>query len=308
MPRILILSLALLYSVESLSCQLSDFSQNINVTSLEWSDTDVLILEDALCQTAKFTGVARVNEILINDPLMGFEYSNRLTFQPRFRPLNSPPEFRQTLELTANVWAHEYGHAVLKNHLLDRHPDWLRYIQRSQEFALLNDEYRICMSERCPRSMELIEKILKFWQDGEEEKANLFTTIYNVYDEMYADIVAVLYANSPSAMSDAFYFPGENYDYYVPSLRDLSIDHPLNEERNGQYHGVMAFSRHWIWKNMICNHDGPLTLEEKSSVLMAIEKAIESEVERRLASSTGTETSAEINLAFTKHSRRKSDD
>jgi hypothetical protein len=149
--KTLLLSLLSTFFVSAaLACELGDFHKSLNISVNEWQAEDQQALEQDFCKTAAFTGITKLEEIWINKDLMGFEYTHRLTLVPRYRPLNAEPDFRQTLELTANIWVHEYGHAVLKAALLDKYPDWLRSIQRTQDYALTNDKFLKCIASRCP--------------------------------------------------------------------------------------------------------------------------------------------------------------
>lgn len=293
---------SLIFAVSnSYACDLNSFTELITINSQDWSSDDQNALVHALCSVQSFAPNTKVAEIDINDRWMGYEYRHRLTLTPRFRPIGSGPNFRQTLEVTIPIWTHEYGHAILRDRILSMRPEWLNFMLRNHEFHFLNDEILECKGSQptCTNLRELIQRRINFWTSSEEKQAvHDFITIYAVYDEFYADVISLFQSNNPQILFDAFTSPGMNY-YKISKARrrQFNYDHNLTNEINGQYHGVLAYTRSWFWKEVMQERTD-LTNAEKMKLLTRLEKAILYEIEVRVENGEVELTEAEINLRF----------
>jgi hypothetical protein len=301
MKLCLILFSTIIAIKSSYACDLNSFTALITVNSQNWSSDDQNTLIDALCSVQSFAPNTKVAEIDINDTLMGYEYRHRLTLTPRFRPATSEPNFRQSLEKTIPVWTHEYGHAILRDRVLSLRPEWLNLMLKNHEYQFINSEYLSCISNqpKCTNIRELISRLMNFWTSNEEKQAvSDFVEIYTVYDEFYADVISLFQSNNPQSVFEALTFPGMNhYDLVKAQKRQFNYAHDLTDEINGQYHGVLAYARSWLWKEIIQERTY-LTIVEKMQILTTLEKTILQEVEIRFENREVKLTEAEINLRF----------
>lgn len=293
MKYLLLLTLTVASPLWALDCTIEDFAGKYVVESTRLQAGDETTLLTELCETSAFTGKVRVDEIWLNDVIMGFESRGRLTFMARYRPIGSEGGYEASLEKTADVWVHEYGHAVLKHRLLSRHPEWQTHLVKNQERAFLQDEFLDCAQRQCPDMLRLLDRIRNFWEPGEQDRVMDFVKAYVVYDEMYADVVTVLKTGNPSVIYQAFDYPGiETYKDTINQRRDFALNHEHSDQvADPHYHGVMAYTRHWLWVNFIPFH-------EKAEVLTRLELAIEAEMKVRIANGEYDLSNREINERF----------
>jgi hypothetical protein len=224
------------------------------------------------------------------------------------------------------VWfVHEYGHSMLNQRLVKDLPVFRTFYDARESlhlmedrlteiydrFASLSHEYQDAQIDNNVRLIESIK--LEFEDLIVEEKtvkekikvgivANntnpnfiVLQSINDGYHEYFADLVAVLTFNSPTAFSDSMFMENASLEYVEKQLqRDFTHEHLVKGWHEDDSHGLLAPTRYFFWSNL-----WP-TNRDDYSIKMVLEKVynvILSEIERRLETES-KQSPEEVNRNF----------
>ena len=98
----------------------------------------------------------------------------------------------RSLKKSKLIWAHEYGHVIFNQWLLDSFTE-------IDDFYLFMAKHDSISIEKKDPYADNFEKVNKYWS----QSARLGRDIQYPYSELFADIVGVLFANDKNAMATA---------------------------------------------------------------------------------------------------------
>lgn len=174
------------------------------------------------------------------------------------------------------VVVHEYGHAILKEiWAQDFHEEFgelFANLEEISELAETNLELKI--SSRAVRQMSS--------QLANSDAYGLYFRTLPAYSELYADALAVLFFNDPSAMYKALYYPQipPSKEVFV-GPRDFAKDHSADDlHAHPDEHTKLSLVRSVIGKHMSAD------IEQKRLLLKRLERAITLSIREELYSET----------------------
>lgn len=172
------------------------------------------------------------------------------------------------------TFAHEYGHVILTDWLTRDIPEFKQIRAEITESMLANQKVYFLANQRALIAKHLVaaasaeeESYLKQkQQEVERELAQAYfiagdftfeqNRVLNLlapYHELFADVVAVLYAEDPQAMRHAVEFPkATGKDLYMAEARDFTVKHDSNTWIDATAHFLFSpvrgelYSKHWI--------------------------------------------------------------
>lgn len=189
------------------------------------------------------------------------------------------------------VVAHEYGHALLdkklEKTLMQEFPEEVGYIEASKELSELKIAKLLKLN---PESKENLDKAQN--EIYANKKFQRFANLTAAYSELYADVVAVYYSNSKSAITDAIFMTGSGIQALrIAQLRDFNTEFtPKHEVFMNEQHSYFAYTRNYIGKKL-----WPKNLAEKQKMLVKIGDAIVAEVRSMLVKGTDLPEYGEAN-------------
>ncbi len=217
---------------------------------------------------------------------------------------------------TRNILAHEYAHIVLTHNLRLRAPDYVA--KRKQAYSILKEKYlepalKILQEtetqiERLQEDLSLAArsrqrdkvKILNRYLAVARQKArslrseveqymsaDLFTSdpsisLDGAYAETFSDLVAVVYAKDPNAVSKALLGMGLDPNLHDSAdLRDYDNEALDTQTWNvTEKHSILSPTGRYLWENYL---QSPLYKHDYGKVLTIFFRAIELEIFERFA-------------------------
>lgn len=190
----------------------------------------------------------------------------------------------------ATVLVHEYGHALLK-------------VRLEQEF---HQDFNGLFWELADISAESLENIrLGISSRGIQARGNhlagteefqIFFKHYPAYSELYADLVAILYFDDPSAMSSAMNFAAHGRFQSSVTLRDFGRENTMEEIiTSNDPHTALSLARSHLGKWVRTKR----SWEEKKQLLKTVEDIIVENLRKDLQEEE-IRSIQEINAAITK--------
>ncbi|ASD64454.1 hypothetical protein B9G79_13190 [Bdellovibrio bacteriovorus] len=172
------------------------------------------------------------------------------------------------------TFAHEYGHVILTDWLTRDIPEFKAIREGIASPMIANQKVYFLANQRGLIEKRIIaaptpshqERLLKKKQDIERQLAQAYfeggefsaeqNRILNLlapYHELFADVVAVLYAEDPQAMRKAVELPSSSdKDIYMAEARDFTIRHSHEHWNDSTPHYRLSpvrsrlFAGHWI--------------------------------------------------------------
>lgn len=230
--------------------------------------------------------------------------------------LPAPTNVTKSEEVTLTITAHEYGHAILYENIIlrsqDPEFDKIPYPKIKKErvdtFNKIKDLYReLYRDNPNPARKIQLENILK----EETEKLNKlqsiqspFSGLIKPYNELFADVIAVLYTKRgdaiPEAIFDADAFkhlnPAELKKYVNDNVSGRSFLHDYSVEdisfELSNVHSNLGKARSYLWehglKDEINNDNNGAYL---AKLLKALQEAIDDSFDQQKEFSNGEELS-----------------
>lgn len=191
------------------------------------------------------------------------------------------------------IFTHEIGHAIFSEYLYQTLPEFkeynrLRQSEQPGDVLALLQYINLLKDGKCEAectdfikmNAEKVERVsqrddlISKWGDANEVLDNQLYVIAKSYHELFADIVATVSTNSPSAVSDAlFLVAGESY-----SCRDMRFSRATIVP-GGDPHCEFSGIRKQIYENLIKPAN---TLRKKRQVLADIAKIFGDEIGKEL--------------------------
>ncbi|CAE79016.1 hypothetical protein AB1A81_05020 [Bdellovibrio bacteriovorus] len=187
---------------------------------------------------------------------------------------NHKEKHLRTEQGNLTTFAHEYGHVILTDWLTCDIPEFKAIREGIASSMIANQKVYFLANQRGLIEKRIIaaptqshqERLLKKKQDIERQLAQAYfeagefsaeqNRILNLlapYHELFADVVAVLYAEDPQAMRKAVEFPsGSNKDIYMAEARDFTVGHAHQHWNDSTPHYMLSpvrsslFAGHWI--------------------------------------------------------------
>lgn len=171
----------------------------------------------------------------------------------------------RSLEKSKVIWAHEYGHIVFNEIMLTKFPAITSF------YHYMFEHDQISIKKLLPMSDNYLQ-VQNLWSKDSE----LVRDIQKPYAELFADLVAVLYANNSSAMKNAMTVAGMTEGELLKTkLYDFNQDINFDDYTGSDPHLVLGPARSYIGKTIL---SFPMTKERKNKVLNIVGLAMISEM------------------------------
>ncbi|MCM2283036.1 MAG: hypothetical protein NDI61_14435, partial [Bdellovibrionaceae bacterium] len=196
------------------------------------------------------------------------------------------------------VSAHEFGHLIFGENILDVYPRMPQIraifieIQKVEEqwralATRLEDLSRRAPSQQTEREANALQAQLAALQQrytslGEQvgPDLNLVRDRTSGYNEFFADVVAVLYTEQPNSVADSIHFAMDLSRKKQKTIQ-VSVENRFFEKRGVRprqilgHHGLLQEARNWIWEEYLSR---PTVLRHhKNRVLLAVIRALRAE-------------------------------
>lgn len=231
--------------------------------------------------------------LILRDKATNASFDNgHIIWLPKTLYARSGPdqEHAATPSQLATVLVHEYGHALLK-------------VRLEQEFQ---EDFGGLFWELADISSESLENIrMGISSRGIQARGNhvaateefqIFFKHYPAYSELYADLVAILYFDDPSAMSSAMNFAAHGSFRNSVTLRDFGRENSLEEiVASNDPHTALSLARSHLGRWVRTKR----SWEEKKQLLKAVEDIIVDNLRKDIYSEA-SRSIQDINASITK--------
>ena len=185
-------------------------------------------------------------------------YGNKRISSPlvfEFRHPDTGIMIKRSEEESYSIILHEFGHWIFEQSLLSSVPQWSNYTAAKHAHIQINPEYRTLLRERdfgviSDEGLARIE-VLKPEIDrlNEELESYPFRDFIESYNELFADLFAVLVSNKPRTFRNLIEFPTENPHYLqVAYSRDFSQEHTFDISGEVGAYLFFAPSKFFFWE------------------------------------------------------------
>jgi hypothetical protein len=230
-----------------------------------------------------------------------------------------PSNVKKSKDATMVITAHEYGHAILYENIILRSKksrfDKVPYAQFKAERIQIKEDLATLYSELYKSSPTLIRKEeLEGLINILTNKDSLLTGIggpfsgsIKAYNEIFADVVAILFAKKGDAISDVIYdkiafshlSPAELKKYFRDNVLGRSFLHDYAEDNIefsvSNSHSVLGKARSYLWNHGLRDE---LTKDNHSEFLKKVLKAIQEAVDDNFDSQKEFSSGAELTEHF----------
>ncbi len=183
---------------------------------------------------------------------------------------NHKGEFILEKKLANYLYAHEYGHALFKQYLKRELVFLETFYKNFEENDQKIIEADIAMEKILTMKASLTEEQMKIEFDkfinlynefkiGEDSfftnnEMILLHEILSPYNELFADVIAILFSRNSHAMFEALKYPSmSEAETKMLSYRDFSISHGLEGWKESEAHSFFAPVRNYIWEHYLKN-------------------------------------------------------
>lgn len=191
----------------------------------------------------------------------------------------------RSLEKSKLIWEHEFGHIVFNEILIDKFPailDFNRYMKAHDNFSIQNLD---------PTS-DNYQHVKALWS----EDAELARDIQKPYTELFADLVAVLFANDASAMRRAMTLEGmPKREKLKARLYDFNSDISLEDYTGDDEHLVFGPVRSHIGRQFL---KFPMANKDKQTVLNIVATSMIEEMNQLWSTRTKPADFRALNLSL----------
>lgn len=191
----------------------------------------------------------------------------------------------RNLEKSKLIWAHEFGHKVFNEKLINRFPA----ISDFHRYMVAHDEYSI---QNLDPTSDNYQQVKSLWT----QDAALARDIQKPYTELFADLVAVLYADDGSAMKKTMTLKGmPDNEKRKTRLYDFLANISLDEYTGNDVHLVFGPARSYIGSQLL---NFPMSLQEKQNVLNLVASSMLEEMNQLWTTRTKPTDFESLNLSF----------
>ncbi|AGH95641.1 hypothetical protein A11Q_1425 [Pseudobdellovibrio exovorus JSS] len=233
-----------------------------------------------------------------------FNWSDTIVFPIQFLVNGKPkhPKYAQT------ILAHEYGHYIFSLNLRDSIKNYAEFEQQAKMATVYHEDVRknsdayesaviqlakakklqdLALIEELKRKVEDKEKAFGKSSEKMDElndlvKKSVFTRISVLsYHELFADIIAVMKENSPSAMSDALRSASIKDKDEKTSIEGRNFLNRIRLEgwNQSEPHIFFAPTRKFIWDHILTN---PRYNQDSGALIKQIFFVIQTEISSRI--------------------------
>ncbi len=198
----------------------------------------------------------------------------------------------RNLEKSKLIWAHEFGHIVFNEIIINQFPaisDFHRYMVAHDEISI----------QSLNPTSDNFQQVKFLWT----QEAGLARDILKPYTELFADLVAVLYANDGSAMKRAMTLNGmSEIEKYNARLYDFYAKIALDDYTGNDVHLVFGPARSYIGSHLL---KFPMSLQQKQNVLSIVASSMLEEMNQLWTTRTKPTDFRSLNLSFIDRLRRR---
>jgi len=173
----------------------------------------------------------------------------------------------RNLQKSKVIWAHEYGHVVFNDLMVKEFTP----IKAFQRYMVEHDKFSI--KKRKPLS-DNFQRAKDYWSS----EAELGRDIQKPYSELFADLIATLYAQNKSTMRDAMVVKGmDARSLELAKYYSFDENIGIGEYKGNDIHFVFGPVKSFIGKKLL---KFPMSDQRKLEVVNVVSKAIFKELNR----------------------------